>query len=320
MIAAAAAFRRLQSRANRVPKENPRRLLAFAALVAAMVIWGSTFVVTKAAMRDLPPFTLAFVRFAIASVCLLVALRGWRRVAALRGSVSFVQVAFLAMTGVALFTVGFNYALLYGSASQGALIYAASPAVIAICGALFLGERLHRNGRLGIALSIGGAAVIALGGAEQAESAPAPLLGALLMLLSVVLWAAYTVVAKRVAHADQLALTFAASLLGALMLFPPAIGELAVHGFAAPTAQGWFGALYLGVLASAACYALYNFALSAIDASTVGVYTNIDPVVGVVCAFVFLGETLAALQVAGAIAVFAGIALASIAPRGKPTG
>lgn len=298
-----------------VPKPDSQRTAAFTALVVAMAIWGSTFVVTKAAMREFSPFLLAFLRFAIASLCLLAALRGWRRVAALRQSVSFGQVAFLAVMGVAAFTVAFNYALVYGSASQGALIYAAIPAVVAICGALFLKERLHRNGRIGIALSIGGAVVIALGAAEQAESAPAPLLGALLMLVSVVLWGAYTVVAKRVAHADQLALTFAVSALGALVLLPAIPVEYTVRGFAATSTYGWLGVLYLGVLGSAACYALYNFALRSLDASTVGVYTNIDPVVGVACAFVFLGETLSPAQIAGALVVFAGIWLASIAPR-----
>ncbi len=280
-----------------------------------MVIWGSTFVVTKAAMREFSPFVLAFLRFAIASLCLLVALRGWRRVAALRHSVSFWQLAFLAVIGVAAFTVAFNYALVYGSASQGALIYAAIPAVVAICGALFLQERLHRNGRIGIALSIAGAIVIALGAAEQAESAPAPLLGTLLMLLSVALWGAYTVVAKRAAHADQLALTFAVSALGAVALLPAVPIEYAVRGFATTSALGWAGVIYLGVLASAVCYGFYNFALRSLDASTVGVYTNIDPVVGVVCAFVFLGETLSPAQIAGALVVFAGIWLASVAPR-----
>ncbi len=294
---------------------NPQRTAAFAALVIAMAIWGSTFVVTKAAMREFSPFVLAFLRFAIASVCLLAALRGWRRVAALQHSVSFAQIAFLAVIGVAAFTVAFNYALVYGSASQGALIYAAIPAVVAICGALFLKERLHRNGRLGIALSISGAIVIALGAGAQADSAPAPLLGARLMLLSVVRWGAYTVVAKRVAHADQLALTFAMSAVGALVLLPAVAIEYAVGGFAPTSTYGWLGVLYLGVLASAVCYALYNFALRTLDASTVGVYTNIDPVVGVICAFVFLGETLAPAQIVGALVVFAGIWLASIAPR-----
>jgi drug/metabolite transporter (DMT)-like permease len=299
---------------NKLLKANRARTIAFAALVVTMVVWGSTFVVTKAAMREFPPFTLAFLRFAIASLCLLVWMRGWRSVAALRQSVSLWRLAFLASTGFALFTVGFNYALLYGSASQGALIYATTPTVVAVCGALFLKERLRLKSALGIALSMAGAVIIALTGTQQLENAPAATLGAVLMFLSVLLWGAYTVAAKREAHADQLALTFALSTLAALLLLPATVIELAVLGVAATSASGWLGVLYLAILASAACYALYNFALRELDASTVGVYTNLDPIVGVACAFVFLGETLSATQVVGAAVVFAGIWLASVRP------
>ena len=99
--------------------------------------------------------------------------------------------------------------------------------------------------------------------------------------------------------------------LGALVLLPAIPIEYAVRGFASTSVYGWLGVLYLGVLASAACYWLYNFALRSLDASTVGIYTNIDPVVGVACAFVFLEETLSPAQIVGALVVFAGIWLAS---------
>jgi drug/metabolite transporter (DMT)-like permease len=301
--------------ASRLPNANHKRAAAFAALVVVMVVWGSTFVVTKVTMQEFPPLTLAFLRFAIASVCLLILMGGWQRVARLRKSLSFWQLAFLALTGLGLFTAAFNYALVYGSASQGALLYATSPAVVAVCAALFLKERLHRRRILGIAFSIGGAVCVVLGGRERLESAPAPLVGALLMLWTVLLWGAYTVAAKQAAHADQLALTFSIAALSALLLLPASAIELALRGFGATSGFGWLGILYLGVFASAACYALYNFALRELDASTVGVYTNIDPVVGVATAFVFLGETLSTAQIFGAAVVLAGMWLASTEPR-----
>lgn len=132
------------------------------------------------------------------------------------------------------------------------------------------------------------------------------------MFGTVLLWGAYTAAAKPVAHADHRALTFVLSALAALLLLPASVIELALRELPATSASGWLGVLYLGILASAACYALYNYALRELDASTVGVYTNIDPVVGVATAFAFLGETLSATQIVGAAVVFAGIWLASI--------
>ena len=294
---------------------NPKRGAALAALVVAMIVWGSTFVVTKVAMQEFPPWTLAFLRFAIASLVLLAFMRGRGGLTKLRRSMSLWRLTFLALTGIALFTAAFNYALVYGSASQGALLYATIPAVLAVCAVLFLKERLNRGRVLGIALSVVGAALIVASGEPRLEVAPSPLLGAAFMLWTVVLWAAYTVAAKAVTDADQIVVIFAISVLGALMLLPASVVELAMVGLPSTSAHGWLGVLYLGLFASAGCYVLYNFALRELDASTVGAFTNIDPIVGVVTAFLFLGEALSPAQAGGAAVVLAGMWLASLEPR-----
>ncbi len=60
-----------------------RRALAFVALVLVMVIWGSSFTVTKASLAQVPPITFAFIRFTIASLILLgMAAVQWRRAGA----------------------------------------------------------------------------------------------------------------------------------------------------------------------------------------------------------------------------------------------
>jgi drug/metabolite transporter (DMT)-like permease len=295
-----------------------RRRIALLALVAVMVVWGSTFVVTKAAMREFPPLTLAFLRFAIATMVLAPLMRRSALVE-LRRSASTGRLLFLAFTGIALFTAAFNFALVYGSAAQGALLYATIPAVVAICAVLFLKERLSRRRIFGIALSMAGAALIVASGEAGAGDAPAPLLAAALMLFTVVLWGAYTVVAKPIAAANQSAVTFALSAIGALLLLPPSAFEIAALGWPTATAQGWVGVIYLAVFASAGAYALYNFALRELDASTVGAFTNIDPLVGVMTAFLFLGETLSPVQFGGAAIVIVGMWLASTEARRAPS-
>jgi drug/metabolite transporter (DMT)-like permease len=295
-----------------------RRRMALLALVAVMVVWGSTFVVTKAAMRQFPPFTLAFLRFAIATIALTLLLRRGALVE-LRHSVSVGRLLFLAFTGVVFFTAAFNFALEYGSAAQGALLYATTPAVVAVCAVLFLKERLNRRRMFGIGLSMTGAALVVAAGEASVDDAPAPLVGAALMFFTVVLWGAYTVAAKPIAAANQTAVMFVLSAIGALLLLPASALEIAGSGWPASTADGWLGVIYLAVFASAGAYALYNFALRELDASTVGAFTNIDPLVGVATACLFLGETLSPVQAGGAAIVLVGMWLASTeAPTAKP--
>jgi drug/metabolite transporter (DMT)-like permease len=296
------------------PTVTAKRRAALFALVAVMIVWGSTFVVTKAAVREFPPVTLALLRFVIAAAVLVPFLRRGS-LASLRHSVSLGRLVFLAFTGITLFTAMFNFALVYGSAAQGALLYATIPAVVAVAAVLFLNERPSKRRAIGIVLSVAGAALIVATGQARPENAPAPLLGAALMLGTVVLWAAYTVAAKPVAAANQTAVTFAMSAIGALLLLPAAAIELASTAWPATTATGWLGVLYLATFASAGAYALYNFALRELDASTVGALTNIDPIVGLATAWLFLGESLSPIQAGGAAVVIFGMWLASTEAR-----
>jgi drug/metabolite transporter (DMT)-like permease len=288
-----------------------RRGAALLALVIVMIVWGSTFVVTKAAVEDFPPLTLAFLRFAIASLLLWQLARPRGGLGAALRKVRLRRLVLLAFAGVAVFTCSFNYAMVYGSAAQGALLYATVPAVVAIAAALFLKERLHGRRVLGIALSIAGAALIVLSGEERTATASAPLLGAAFMLVAVLVWGLYTVAAKALATLDQIVLIFAISTIGALLLVPASAIELAVVGIPAASARAWLGVIYLSVFASAGAYVLYSFALRELDASAVGAFNNIDPVVGLATAFLFLGESLTAVQGVGALVVLAGMWLAS---------
>jgi drug/metabolite transporter (DMT)-like permease len=287
-----------------------RRTYAIIALVVLMIVWGSTFVVTKAAAREMPPLTLAAVRFMIAAAALIplaLARGGLRR---LPKPVPVVPLVLMGLTGIALFTIGFNYALVYGSASQGALIYALVPAAVAATAALVLKEALSRRRITGIVLSIAGVLLVAAAG-EPDVSAPNPLLGAACMLGAVVAWTGYTIVAKRLANADQVVVSACLCVVGTAMLLPLSLLELAIVPWPDPSLEAWLGIAFLGTVASAAAYVAYGYALRELDASLVGAYANLDPIVGVLAAVVFLGEALHGWQIAGGIIALCGMWLAS---------
>lgn len=290
-----------------------RRSLAIIGLILLMVVWGSTFVITKAAAQDISPLTLAALRFLIATVTLMpVALaRGdWQ---SLPKPLPLMALTGTALTGIAGFAIAFNYALVYGSASQGALIYALLPAAVAIAAVLFLKESLSKRRIAGIALSIVGVALVAIAGKPDPGS-PQPLLGAMWMVGAVLLWAGYTVFAKRLADADQVVTAALISLLGTLMLAPLAFIELSGTPWRAPSLHAWAGVIFLGVVASALAYIVYGRALRELDASLVGAYINLDPIIGVLCAVLFLGETLHTGQMIGGAIALAGMWLASTEP------
>lgn len=289
---------------------NSRRVLALISLVLLMIVWGGTFVVTKAAAREIPPLTLAALRFLIAAIVLvpIAVLRGGLR--RLPQPVPLGTLILMAVSGTAVFTVAFNYSMIFASASQGALIYALGPAAVAIAAVMFLGESPSKRRIAGIVLSICGVALVVAAGEKDASS-PQPLPGALCMLLVVIAWAGYTILAKRLADADQVIVIACVYVIGAAVLLPAAAVELMQGPLPNPSSQAWFGMLFLGVVASALAYIVYGYVLRELDASLVGAYTNLDPIVGVVTAVVFLGEALHGGQIAGGLIALAGMWLAS---------
>jgi drug/metabolite transporter (DMT)-like permease len=296
---------------NSDERRRTRRFYAHLALVGLMIVWGSTYAVTKVAVREIPPLGLALLRFVIAACVLVPVAFAHGGFARLPRPLPVVSLVLMGLTGVAGFHIGFNYALAYGSVVQSALILALLPAAIAGVSVLALGETLSKRRGLGVVLSVAGVAIIVLT-AEADRAAPNPLLGAASMLGAVVAWAVYTVLAKKLASADQVVVIACASVLGMLMIAPFAAVELSRVPWPRPSFGGWAGASFLGVVASALAFIVYGRVLRELDASLVGTYMNLDPIVGVLLAVLLLGEALHTPHVIGGAVAVAGMWLASL--------
>jgi drug/metabolite transporter (DMT)-like permease len=294
----------------------PHRALAIAALVVVMVIWGSSFAVTKASLAQVPPITFAFIRFSLASVILLImaAVQRRRAGAAAAPAPGWRSVALIGLSGVTLYYVTSNLALYYATASQGALVQSAIPAVTALLAAVMLKERLARRQWAGIGLSVLGALLIVAGAVARAPAAGQgrnPLLGAALMFGAVLVWAVYTVLAKQLAHTDPYLVTAYSAVLGTILLAPIALLEL--HGQPLPALglADWLRLLYLGILSSAFGYFLYNWSLAHLSAGQTANFVNLMPIAGVAIAVLFLGESVSLIQLMGGAVVLIGVWLAT---------
>lgn len=284
-------------------------------LLVTMVIWGSTFVVTKGINDQVPPFTLAFVRVAIGAVVLL----GCALVRQARGgshspwsALPWGTLITMGLIGVVLYYAVFNYSLVYISASQGALVQSCIPAMTALVAVVWLREQASALRWAGIALSMAGVLIVFSG--ADAQSGPASLLGNVLMFVSAVLWGIYTSMAKRVATFDPLQVTAGILGAGAVLLLPLAAFEVAAQGMPSVDLKGWLGMTYLGAGASGIAYMLYSASLKHVDASEAGVYTNLIPIVGVITG-VMLGEPLSLRAIIGGIVVLVGVWMTSRMPK-----
>jgi drug/metabolite transporter (DMT)-like permease len=283
-------------------------------LLVTMVIWGSTFVVTKEINDQVQPFTLAFVRVAIGALVLLIG----AFVRQARGgehspwsALPWGTMVTMAVVGVVVYYGVFNYSLVYTSAAQGALVQSCIPAMTALFAVVWLREHASATRWTGIALSMAGVLIVFSGSVEQAGGSS--LAGNFLMFLSAVLWGLYTSMAKRVANYDALQVTSGILGVGALLLLPLAGFETGVEHIPQLNLKGWLGLVYLGAGASGIAWMLYSAALKHVDASEAGVYTNLIPIVGVATGMM-LGEPLTVRAIVGGVVVLIGVWLTSRRP------
>lgn len=129
-------------------------------LILTALFWGGTFVAGRLVAQNVGPFSIAFLRFAIASMLLL--LLTWKLEGKFPGMTKrrIALVILLGMTGIFTYNVLFFKGLKLIEASRAALIIATCPVFITLCSASFLKEKINLVKGLGIVISVCGAIVV----------------------------------------------------------------------------------------------------------------------------------------------------------------
>ena len=260
---------------------EPDSRLPLLALVACVLVWGTTFVVSADALEQSSPAVLTVARFAVAAAVLVpleLAAGGLGRVL-LRPST-----AVLGLTGVTAYYGLQNVGLGYTTAGNAALLQAVLPIATAVLGWGLLAERPTAWAAGGLVLATVGVVLLA-GPAVAALDR-----GSLLILVGVLSYALYTV-RLRLHGAERAVVVAAATCLwGLLLLLPWQLWELASGRADFGGSASLLGAvLYLGVGASALTLLLWTWATPRLPASTAGVFPAAIPAVGYAAA-VLAGE------------------------------
>lgn len=276
-----------------------------AAGVAVAFVWGLTFLSTKIVVAVIPPMTLALMRFIVATPLLFViALLSRNSLVLARKDMA--PMALSGFVGVTLYFYFENNGILLLSASESSIIVGTIPVVTLVVDMLLFRRKAKPRVAAGIVLSFVGVVAIVLRG----ESAPSSLAGYLFMLGAVISWVAYSFITKPLADRySLLSITFWQIFFGLLGCIPFVFAENPnLAGLSLPIAGH---VLFLGVLASAIGYWFYVIVLDRLGASRSSVFINLIPVVSVAASYVFLGERLSFLQLAGGAAAMAGVYLAT---------
>ena len=273
------------------------------ALLLTLLIWGSTYAISKTVLRAVGPLTLTGLRFLIAFVVMapIAARQGLRPRQFLRP-----QFVLFGLTGVALFYGLQNVGLEFTSVSSTVLIQSIIPVITVVLAVLFLRERLSRRQIVGALLVTIGIVLVGLASAGDASSSN-PLLGNILVFGSALAWAIYTIQGRRLAGAYPVTVMSAASIAAGLVFLCPLVAwELSTGASFHPGLVDVLGIVYLGVVASGLATFLWNYALQYLPASVASPYINLVPVIGLMGALL-IGEKIPLIQIAGGCLAILGV-------------
>ncbi|HOW98361.1 MAG TPA: EamA family transporter [Kiritimatiellia bacterium] len=275
-------------------------------LLLGIGLFSSVEVASKWVGRGIPPLWLAVARFSLTGLLLMgpavFALR--RREADLtwRDAGRFLV---LALIGVTLSIGLYHLAIPRMRANSAAILFSANPAFVVLFSPWLLGERPGRRKIAGMLCGLAGVALFLSRPAAGLDTRA----GIVLMTASLILFALYSVLAKReMPRFGPLPILSLAGLAGSALLVPLAWWREGPPG-PALAHLSWPGFLYLTLCATAIAYVAYFSGLQRLGAARGSFYFFLKPVLASLIAWLWLGERLTPQLVIGAAFVLAGLAL-----------
>lgn len=295
---------------------------ALALLVVA--VWGVTFVCTKVLIAaGLKPAEIFAIRFLLAyvGICALCLARKGQASKLFSGSLKDeVIFLFLGITGGSFYFLTENTALVYTQACNVAFLVCSAPLFTAL---LTFAMKKFGHGRIvdgledirlgwpliaGTLLALGGMALVVF----ERQSLHLSPKGDLYAIGAAVCWALYSVVmAQMTQQYGALFATRKVFFYGLLTIIPFLFGgdpQLALSALSQPKVI--LNLLFLGLVASLACFVVWNKVLAKLGNFTATNYVYLNPFFTLVSSMILLGERMTPMSAVGSAAIVLGVILA----------
>lgn len=271
------------------------------------LIWGVNFSVVKFGTEVMSPLAFTGLRVMLAAVVLqgLAFTRGKR----FPSGREIVILMALGMLGNGLYQILFVEGISRTSVGNAALVVAGTPALIAILSRLRGVDRVNRKVLGGIALSLSGVALVVLGSA-RAVHGESTLLGTTLVFCGTLCWTGFTVMLQPYARRlDPVHLSAFTMLGGSVPMLFVATPALARTDWSAVGPGAWGAVFYASVISMGVAYLFWYRGLRVLGPTRTAMYGNLQPVIAIAVAWIFLHEAPTVWQGIGTGTIMTGLFL-----------
>jgi drug/metabolite transporter (DMT)-like permease len=290
------------------------RTLTYVKLVAAMAMWGGTWIAGRVIAQELSaPIAVAAMRFVVAGLVVGgVMLASGSGIPLPKDRQEWGLVWALGFFGIFLYGLCFFFGLQHIPAGRGALVVALNPVVIVLLAWAIGKEGMNRRKALGCAVALAGCLTVIGNGDPLALLQGTVGIGEWLIVGCVACWTAYTFIGwQATGRFSALATTLYACFTGAILLGLAALVQGGID-LAAWSWRVWSGMLFLAIFGTAIAYTWFTAAVHQLGAGHASVFINLVPVFAVLQAAVLLDERLGLPVLFGGLLVIAGVWLTTV--------
>lgn len=285
--------------------------------IAAMVLWGMSFVWSTQAYESLNPTATIFIRLVVATVFFTAILFLFHLNERINKK-DLKLFALAAMFEPFLYFIFEGYGLKNTSPVIGAAIIAFIPLVTPIAARIFLKEHLTPMNIVGFIISFVGVIVMLLNKNLELTASPK---GILFLCGAVVVAVGYSIALIRLTKLYKpLTITWMQNIVGMIYFIPMVfIMERFQPSNFANVQEYIVPVVCLGVFCSAIAYALWAFAFSKLGASKANVYSNLIPVFTAIFSYLLDIEDLTTNKVIGIAVVVVGLVFSQMKTKKAAT-
>ncbi len=284
----------------------PNPVFVILAFFSIYVIWGSTYLLNKIVVTELPPFMLASIRFIIAGLLIFVLCK----ILKISLAISRKQILNTIVAGFLFLTFGNGvvvWALKYVDSGFAALIISAQPLVILILMRILDGKKIQPMSIVGVILGIAG--IYLLVSQKEILSQENSLLGIGMIFLALLSWAYGSLfVAKANLPSNYFVNTAYQMFSGGVLLFLASIafGET-WSSPASWTTATQYSMILLILFGSIVAFTAFNYLLKVVSPEKVATSTYVNPIIAMLLGWYFLNEIVTTQSVLAAIVLLTGV-------------
>jgi len=278
--------------------------VAYLALLAVCIFWGTTYLGIRIAIETLPPAFVIFARFTLSGSILLILAR-LRGAQIPRGREFWMA----CLCGVIVLGIG-NAAAVYAEqlipSGLTGLLSTLSPFYLTGFEALLGGEALHAPTIAGMVVGFGGTALLLLPGTGVGTLGNSTLIGFAIMQVGTVAWTWGSLIQRRQPARAHPIVVGAVQQLAAGLVYIPVVALLPAHSIVFSQRSVW-AVLYLVFFGSIVGYSAFIVAMDRLPVAIVSIYPYCNAVVAMGLGWLFFREPFGLRETLGMVIIFAGV-------------